>query len=322
MGQINLTKKEDSKRFYETRYLNNYMFDWPIQKKNKIIEVIKSLELPINGEALDFGCGNGVFSQLLKEILPDWNVYGCDISEVAVNNAMKRFPNCIFFSVDDDILLTKKFDFVFTHHVLEHVFDIKVLAEQMNNRLNESSSMLHILPCGNINSFEYRICSLRSDGIDYSKGNRFFYEDEGHLRRMTTDQLTSIFSGYNFKLKNDYYSNQYDGAVDWITQTSPLLIFKMFNPFKGKDYRSKFILFMLLMKMGFISLFRIIPKLYYFFSKANKLNKKYLFPLILIYLPYKLFVPIESYFEKKTKTEWDKCKTDRQGSEMFLYYVR
>ncbi|MFA4942497.1 MAG: class I SAM-dependent methyltransferase, partial [Patescibacteria group bacterium] len=160
MSQFNLKDESNSKEFYESRYLDGYMDDWPTEKKLRITEIIKSLNLPETGEALDFGCGNGVFSEVLKKSLPSWKIYGCDISETAILNAAKKLPNCTFFINNDQKYISKKFDFVFTHHVLEHVFDIKKSAEQINQRLKEKSSMLHIFPCGNPGSYEFKLCNL------------------------------------------------------------------------------------------------------------------------------------------------------------------
>lgn len=322
MKKLILTNETDSKLFYESRYKKNYMEGWPIEKKMRIIEVIKSLNLPEVGEVLDFGCGNGVFSDVLKDALPFWTVYGCDISETAVQNASQRFSNCTFFTNNDEKYQTKKFDFLFTHHVLEHVFDINQLAKQISGRLHEKSSMLHIFPCGNSDSFEYKLCVLRADGININMENRFFYEDEGHIRRMTTVQCENLFKEFNFVLKQDYYSNQYYGAINWITQTNPALILKMFNPIKGEGLRSKFRLTLLLVKMLFISGLRIMPKIYKKISQKNNVQNKHFFFLYIFYLPSKLFWPFENYFMKKATSEWNRNKTQKNGSEMYLYFER
>jgi hypothetical protein len=49
---------------------------------------------------------------------------------------------------------------------------------------NLQSSQLHILPCGNKESYEYEISILNKNGIDPKKENRFFYEEPGHLRSL------------------------------------------------------------------------------------------------------------------------------------------
>jgi trans-aconitate methyltransferase len=124
---------------------------------------------------LDFGCGNGVLTDVVRQALSgDWEVLGVDLSEIAVENAKQRYPHCTFFTLDAPELETKKFDLLFTHHVLEHVSDLSQTFQTFHELLNPSSAMLHILPCGNSASFEQRICLWRKEGIDPQLGNRFF----------------------------------------------------------------------------------------------------------------------------------------------------
>lgn len=48
-----LYDQKQSVEFYENRYEQGYMDEWPIEKKRKIFEVIQDLQLPAKGEALD-----------------------------------------------------------------------------------------------------------------------------------------------------------------------------------------------------------------------------------------------------------------------------
>ena len=63
-----LYQKEEAKQFYENRYEKGYMDEWPIDKKQRVLEIINVLNLPENGVALDFGCGNGVFTDVINKI--------------------------------------------------------------------------------------------------------------------------------------------------------------------------------------------------------------------------------------------------------------
>jgi hypothetical protein len=71
----------------------------------------------------------------------------------------------------------------------------------MSNYLKAAASaMLHILPCGNEGSFEHNVCLLRKDGINPELEGRFFFEDEGHVRRLTTEQLSALCAKMGFVL--------------------------------------------------------------------------------------------------------------------------
>ncbi|MDO8530243.1 MAG: class I SAM-dependent methyltransferase [bacterium] len=310
----NLHKLEDSKIFYEDRYQKGYMETWPKDKRDRVCEMVKSLPLPREGEALDFGCGNGVFTRVLKEALPRWRVYGCDVSSAAVRNAAAKNPDCVFFTNGEAAFKDKKFDFIFSHHVLEHVFDVQDVASHMIEKSKDASSMLHILPCGNPDSFEWRICNLRTDGINKNMGGRFFFEDEGHIRRLDTPSCSALFSRTGFALALAFYSNQYHGALNWITRSHPFVIFTMFNPFKGKDVRAAARLFYYLAICLLILALRLPVILY---ERTDRRIFK-----ILLYLLSLLSLPVDAHMVAKSEDEFKKMKTEKNGSEMYLFFTK
>ena len=181
-----------SAEFYEESYKRGYMDEWPLKKKQRVIEIIRGLQLPEKGDALDFGCGNGILTEIVRQVLPAWNVYGTDISITAIEHAKARYPDCCFFHLEDNHCKDKKFDFLFTNHVLEHVYSLQETLKKIVDFLKPTSFMLHLLPCGNKGSFEYRICLLNREGINRKMGNRFFFEDHSHLRRLTGAQLKDL----------------------------------------------------------------------------------------------------------------------------------
>lgn len=322
MNLKNLHDERESNEFYEVRYSEGYMEDWPIEKRKRVLEFIKNLNLPDQGEALDFGCGNGIFTDLLKEALPKWIICGCDISEIAIQNASKRFPRCNFFRNNDIQNTHNKFDFIFSHHVLEHVFDIEYVANQINECTKKGASMLHILPCGNRGSFEYNLCEMVIDGIDTKTENRFFLEDEGHIRRMTTEQCVKLFNKFDFMLKKDYYGNQYYGAIEWITNNHPRFLFNIFNPFNGKDLRSKFKLCGMLFKFLIICSLRVPNLFYNKISKIESKKKEHIFFLMLCYIPSRISKYFDNYIKQIAADEWNTMKTQKNGSEMYLFFDR
>ncbi len=309
--------------FYQERYAHGYMEEWPIDKKQKVFEVIRGLELPDMGEALDFGCGNGVFTNVIKQALPyGWKVYGTDISTIAVENAKKRYPECIFFVKGERDYMGKKFDFLFTHHVLEHVYSLPEILDELDDLLKGEAAILHILPCGNEGSFEHSVCLLRKDGIDPKLENRFFFEEVAHLRRLNTEQLSKLYREKGFFLAKQYYSNHYYGGIEMITGEGLGLVRLFTDSSLAVDEIAKYKLTQLRYKLFLIWAFRrpvtlVEDRL----RKRSRTVRDYI--LLILALPLYLFAkPLDSYLKGKALDEWQKRKTEENGGEMFLFYRR
>lgn len=317
-----LYQKEESKQFYENRYEKGYMDEWPSDKKQRVFNIIKILDLPESGNALDFGSGNGVFTDVLRQALPKWKIYGCDISKNAIENAKNRFPECSFFVSDNERSPVIKFDFLFSHHVLEHVFDIKKTINEINTLLNPKSFVLHIFPCGNENSIEYQVCKMRTDGINKEMENRFFFEDEGHVRRLTTEQTNILMKEYGFALENDFYSNQYYGAIKWISQSSPKFVMEFTNPKKAIDKKAYKSLSILRFKFILLFILQLPANLFSRIELVRNKKLKHYFMLIIDLIPFLISYPIYAIVNYKAKQEWNYSKHLKNGSEMYLFYGR
>jgi SAM-dependent methyltransferase len=318
----NLHNKEEAIEFYEDRYEHGYMEEWDNLKKEKVKEVLKSLDLPQVGKALDFGCGNGVFTRIIKDVLPEWEVYGVEISQVAVRNASVRNPGCIFFPAEQGKYFERKFDFLFSHHVIEHVQDIDETFAVINGYMKDSSTQLHILPCGNPGSYEFDITLLHKEGIEKNKGNRFFYEEPGHLRRLTTKEFNLLEEKSGFQLIDEFYSNQKDGAINWITKSSPRFVKKITNPSTGKNEVSKATLVSLRKKLLPLTYLQFVHTKYLEIkTKWRKKTKDY-FLLAILFIPSLFSRIIYRHWDLKAADEWERLKKDQKGSEMFLVYKR
>lgn len=314
-----LYSEDTSKQFYDERYDQGYMDEWPPEKKQRVLEVVKSLGLPERGSALDFGCGNGVFTEVLKQALPDWELFGTDISGVALQHAAQRVPG-VFFCGPAEVV-GRKFDFLFTHHVFEHVYSLEKVWHEVNDLMKPSSSMLHILPCGNEGSLEHQICSLRSDGINPRMENRFFFEDTGHVRRLTTSQLARIAEQFGFKLEKDYYSNQHDGALDWITQNEPGFALMLTDPSKAKDESARKQLAAIRRKLIVASIMRDMQERVRSFPTRKK-NVKTFLGLAIGLAAFPVASVVDRNMKRKANAEWERRKNDPAGSEMYLYFRR
>ncbi|MFZ5570632.1 MAG: class I SAM-dependent methyltransferase [Thermodesulfobacteriota bacterium] len=309
--------------FYEQRYRKGYMNYWPDERQKRIYAIVRSLDLPEKGEALDFGCGNGIFTEVLRRALPaSWLVYGVDISATAIQNAGSRYPQCRFFEPGDEPPEVKKFDFIFTHHVLEHVNDLTLVLHQIDAYAKPDACLLHILPCGNPDSFESDISCMRRNGIDPRRGNRFFFEDEGHIRRLTSVELASLLRKHGFSLEEECYSGQYYGAINWITEAGPSFVYHFSDPHFAVNLKSRQRLRQWLVVLLAIALLRrpaiLTEKLW-----RETPNHPYLFlklTILCFLFPFsKLF---DSALKWLAQDEWRCKKTHKNGSEMYLFLRR
>lgn len=317
-----LYDRQQAVEFYDDRYEQGYLDDWPVEKKQQIVEILRDLKLPPVGTALDFGCGNGVLTELVREVLPQWTVFGTDISRSAVANARKRYPKCTFFAAEDPELSGKTFDFVFSNHVFEHVFDLNSVFHQMCGFLKPQAAMLHLLPCGNPGSYEHSICLLRKDGIAPHLENRFFFEDEGHVRRLTTDQFAELAKVEGFELKREFYSHHHLGAIDWITDSHPKLVIALTDSSLAVDAPARrklramriFLLFLTILRLPSQILAKTRDPRYRGWKKAV---------LRLAALPFSLVsAPLDRYLKRKAAEEWKTRRASRGGSDMALYFTR
>ncbi|MBA2340109.1 MAG: methyltransferase domain-containing protein [Pyrinomonadaceae bacterium] len=317
-----LYDKQTSEKFYDERYSGGYMDDWPPEKKHRVIEVIRGLNLPESGEALDFGCGNGVFTEVIRLALPQWQIYGTDLSSVALQTAKTRYPDCNFFTPSDKNLMSKKFDFLFTHHVLEHVYNLDAVWREIVNFMKPDASALHILPCGNEGSFEHAICQLRVDGIDDQIGSRFFFEDQGHVRRLSTRQMDELAARSGLELAREYYANQHHGAIEWITASGMDFFLTLTESENAKDAEAKAKLLKIRRKLKPVVWARdLVSGVRARRHKEKKTAKNWagLIARLPIFVVCRI---VDQQTRRKAEAEWEQSKNNRNGSEMYLHFKR
>ena len=318
---IDLSKKETSVDFYERRYSMGYMGHWSSFDKERLAGLIKNLGLPSTGRALDFGCGRGIFTQVIREVLPGWTISGCDISAEAIDFAKKNIPGIDFFVLGDRTYSEQRFDFIHSHHVLEHTFDEKVTAAEMSSFAAEHCVMLHSLPCNHEGSLEYRFAQWTKNGFDTATG-KFFFEDTAHMRRLNAQQAEALFSGFHFRLSRKYFSNRFWGAIKWIAESNFGLTWNISNPFRANSFSSFFRLAVWRKRLVFFwfcffaaSAFMPADKgRYYFLKKALQ--------VICFLLCFWFAIPVARYITMKAAKEWEERKESPDGTDMFLVFER
>lgn len=304
------TEKSASVHFYEDRYRHGYMGYWSSFEQKRIFQLVKELKLPEKGKFLDFGCGRGIFTAVLAKALPEWEIYGCDVSQTAITVAAKNNPGGKFYLVSDPALQQHRFDFIHSHHVLEHTADLEESIRLMFVLAAPSCKMLHSLPCNHAGSLEEKVSASVKGGINKNNGT-FFFEDSAHLRRLSEEQLSAKFKSGGFALIGESYSNQYYGAVKWISESNlPLIMNFTKNNLKLRAY--------LLFTWFCFFVAGVFDQQdkgrFYYIKRSIQL----IFALFFFWLGFS----VRAYINYRAKKEWKKQRSNRAGSEMFLSYQR
>ena len=268
-----------------------------------------------------------------NHLLPGWKIEGSDISRIAIQKAKERNPKLNFFHHYENQKDIKKYNLIFTHHVLEHVSDLELVCQLFRELLSIQGMMIHILPCGNEGSLEWKLCNSRVDGIEVGNNNRFFFEEEGHLRRLKTSELSNILLRYNFHLEQECYMGHFWEMINWVRRCDFEFIEMMFC---ASRYRSNFHKLRACLLKKVILFFKTclgektLCAYYYRWNYLKRMKKKTLKVYVAILLFFPLFVLgffIWCYKNFKGQIceylafrEWEKKKYFKSGSEMFLFY--
>ena len=309
--------------FYEDRYARGYMQQWPKETKSRLVEIIQSLDLPPRGEALDFGCGTGVLTECIREALPNWRIFGADIGQAAVETARRRHRGITFFSLGDPAFAGKRFDFLFTHHVLEHVENAAEAWRQMASLSKARSAMLHILPCGNPGSLEHRLAVLHRNGIERGRQNRFFFEEPGHLRRLSTGQVSALAAREGFKLAEAYYRNHSWGGLEYLTTYGPRFCLRLTAPTQAANVLSACKLVCWRAVLVSLSTVRLLPaRAVHAYLRGQTRAPGRCLPLLLALPLYPVSALTDAALRLLAAVEWRRRRSEPSGGEMCVFYTR
>jgi SAM-dependent methyltransferase len=207
-----------------------------------------------------------------------------------VANAQQRREGLRFHTLDTRFVSEHAgaFDLVFSHHVLEHVFDLDAATAELAALVAPGGRMLHALPCGKAGSLAHWLCRQRQGGIDPAVGNRFYFEESSHLRRLCSDELAARLGAHGCRLVHSSFGYHWLGALRLFTEWTPRELLALF------DLRR--------------------------FCAGS-------LPLVLaLAVPALVLLPLSLVAEGAIRAadarEWRRSREDPRGSEMMLEFVR
>jgi hypothetical protein len=129
---------------------------------------------------------------------------------------------------------------------------------------------------------------VQSDGT-----NRFFFEDAGHLRRVTSQELIAAADNRGWQLRNQKYANQFWGAIDWITELDLDFIRTLtaIRAGMGATTRARIVAIRAALAAMYVA--RRFPS-----------------------------SPIRRMLKRSVESEWTRRQNDPRGSEMYLLFER
>lgn len=317
-----------NQRLYDDRYKGNYMdtdnySQWT--KNGATALKVRDTLIQVQTEPrtiLDFGCGVGGWTGLISGMHPNANVSGVDISSVAIDKAIERYPNCEFSSFDGSITPypDESFDLVFSFHVLEHVQNIDNSISEISRLLKKDGFACIIFPCGNKNSLQEMLMSRMRGGILPSEDGKgrsvhFFEIKDGHVRRMFSDETIRIFKDNGLTIEKEFYAAQVFGWIDWLCRgTGPDYIKKMFS-LEPVNFRAK--LFVYPIKNLLLGLNWIIRK-----KNLNLVTKRNIVKQSLVFIVKYSAMGVDQIVKYLSELEWKYFKTKKNGSAQYLLFVK
>lgn len=183
---------------YDERYIKGYrqsLSGYELARWKALNHFLKNVVKYENPEkVLDYGCGNGLFYPLLKSLFPEAEIYGADISTVAIDQIKEKYPEINkkvdIINNDKTTFPSNLFDVVVSVEVMEHVAGLQEYLKEINRILKEDGVFVWTTPCANRYSIEH-IYSILTKQIELSSTGekRWKWEDPTHLRRLTSEEV-------------------------------------------------------------------------------------------------------------------------------------
>jgi trans-aconitate methyltransferase len=200
-------------------------------------KIISDLKLNGNEAVLDLGCGDGILTKQIADLVPKGKVLGIDSSEGMISVAKElESSNLSFQRMDINLINFKEqFDFIFSNATLHWIKDHEKLLMNCYNALKTHGTIrFNFAGHGNCSNF-YEVIQ---NTISNEKYNKYFKSFEWPWYMPTIEEYDKILSGAAFKdielweENADRFFIDEDEMIKWIDQPS---IVPFLNVLQGKE---------------------------------------------------------------------------------------
>lgn len=315
--------KESLKQHYDDLYIGDYMdvdsfSTWAHDglaeyRVKQTLEHVKDTPRKI----LDYGCGQGKWTPLLRSVFPNAEIVGIDISEVAIAKASCKFPHSRFLTLKGDQapLADSSFDLIFSFHVLEHALDIAAPIKDIGRLLHPGGYACIIFPCGNKHSFEDRLVNLMQNGRALSAAGEyvFFYEiADGHMRRIPSEKTIALFEQHGLAIQTEFYSGQFFASLDWLARgTGPAYINRIFGSCKPVNQFAAIKL--AAMRRFLLFLYRFLA-----YKRLDLTKQRSPLKQIAVLVTHKIASLVDRSIMELARWEWNYRRHSKNGSVQYL----
>lgn len=169
----------------------------------RLRSLVKTVHIS-DGNLLDIGCGGGRFTESLPYYFPKTNIFGCDISSMAISYAKKLGSSKVKYGVIKNSKLPYKnnlFDVCICLDVLEHVPNVNFFLSEVKRVLKRDGKFFLIVPCEG-EKFTYTWFFQK-----IHLGQDLTYRYMGHIHpEFTHKSVINILKANEFEIQNTGYS--------------------------------------------------------------------------------------------------------------------
>lgn len=186
---------EGLQKFHSWLEAPRLFFAW-----NRIRRVKKLLPHP--GKALDIGCGQGTFLQLLKK--EGWECYGTELTEESAARASRKGISVSVGEIDENRFGPHSFDLITLWHVLEHLPEPPKTLKTLTHLLKKGGILAISTP--NIDSLQAKI----------GRDQWFHLDPPRHLFLYSPRTLEQMIESFGFRLLKLHHFSLEQNPYGWL----------------------------------------------------------------------------------------------------------